>query len=395
MLRRYFDYWRDLPLLRPGIDGVDRLLLVAAGALLAVGMIAIYSATITNAAGQQAWTFLIKQLMHAMLGIGCGIALWLLLPVAVLRDRALWLATLAIGALLLVHLPGLGVATDKGVARWINLGVATLQPVEFTKVLILVYVCSYCAAARDLLTTYRGFMPPLLVVLVADFFLLLQPDFGSAVLITALVLVVMFMAGTNLWLFATAGGLSIVAAGLLVVAAPYRLQRMLAFADPFGDPLGSGYHQTHSLMAFGRGGWTGRGLGQSVEKWSHLPEAHTDFIVSVLAEETGVLGFTLVLTLYGIILARAFIIGAHAERQGRFFAALLARALGLLLVVQMFINIGSNLSLLPVKGLTLPLLSYGGSSLVAWLMTIALLQILAHENRTGAHVYTMRAEPQQ
>ncbi len=380
MLTRLHNYWRSIPVLRSGIDGLDKLSLVASGALLAVGLIAIYSATITNAAGQLAWAFLLKQLFHAAIGIGIGVVLWKLLPLAVLRQYSLALAALAVGSLLLVHLPVLGVATDKGAARWITLGVATVQPVEFTKVLVLVYACSYCAAMRDSLSTFRGFAQPLMVVLVADVFLLLQPDFGSAVLITVLVLAVMFMAGTNLWLFVVAGGLGAAAAGMLIVAAPYRMQRLLAFADPFGDPLGSGYHQTHSLMAFGRGGWVGRGLGQSVEKWSHLPEAHTDFIISVLAEETGFWGFTVVILLYSIIMTRAFVIAANAEKNGRFFSALLARAIGLLLVVQMFINIGSNLSLLPVKGLTLPLLSYGGSSVVAWLVSIALLQILAYEN---------------
>ncbi len=366
-----------LQVLRGDVARVDRVLLTATGALLTIGFIAVFSSTITHDGGQGAYVFLAKQMVHAAIGVAAGVAVWMFLPMRQLRDRSALVAGVAVASLLFVHLPFLGVATDLGAARWIDLGVMTVQPVEIAKIAVIVYVCAYCAANRENLGTLGGFLRPLGMVLAADLFLMTQPDFGSVVLLTFLALAAMFIAGAGLVYFAVAAGSLAALAGLAAVAAPYRMQRLLAFSDPFADPLGSGYHQTHSLMAIGRGGWTGSGLGQSVEKWAHLPEAHTDFIVSVIAEETGMIGFIVVLALYGLIMHRAFDIAGHAERCGKMFEALLARSIGLLLVVQCFINVGGNLSLLPVKGLTLPLISYGGSSLVAWLVTIALLQVIA------------------
>ena len=379
---------RSIPVLRPDLEGLDRVVLVATLALLAIGLIAVFSATITQDGGQTAFAFLRKQVTHAFIGIVGSWVLWRYLPMRLLRDKSLFIAGIAVAFLLLVHLPIIGVATELGVARWLNLGFLNVQPVEFTKIIVLIYICAYCARKRAALSTLTGFGPPLGILLVASAFLMTQPDFGSVALLAGMVLAVLFMAGARFIYFVCAG-VGLAGLGVLgVLVAPYRMKRLLAFADPFQDPLGSGYQQTHSLMAFGNGGWFGSGLGQSVEKWSHLPEAHTDFIISVIAEETGFLGFAIVLGLYALIFFRSFDIASQLEISGKFFAALLARTIGLLLVVQTCINIGGNLSLLPVKGLTLPLLSYGGSSLVAWLLTLALLQVLAHEAKlqsTSAH----------
>ena len=368
---------RRIQVLRSDIERVDRTLLLATGALFAIGFIAVFSATITHEDGQVAYKILAKQMLHVALGVSLGVAIWMYLPMRELREKSALLASVSIFALLLVHLPVIGVATELGAARWINLGLITVQPVEFTKVAVIVYLCAYCAANRSRLHSVQGYTRPVCVVLLADAILMTQPDFGSAVLLTGMALAVIFMAGGRLLYFGILGAGLTALAFVGVLMAPYRMKRLLAFSDPFSDPLGSGYHQTHSLMAFGKGGWFGSGIGQSVEKWSHLPEAHTDFIISVIAEETGVVGFCVVLALYGLIMHRAFDIASHAERCGKFFSALLARSIGLLLVVQSFINIGGNLSLLPVKGLTLPLISNGGSSLVAWLLTLALLQVIA------------------
>ena len=368
---------RRIQVLRSDIERVDRTLLLATGALFAIGFIAVFSATITHEDGQVAYKILAKQMLHVALGVSLGVAIWMYLPMRELREKSALLASVSIFALLLVHLPVIGVATELGAARWINLGLITVQPVEFTKVAVIVYLCAYCAANRSRLNSLQGFARPICVVLLADVCLMLQPDFGSVLLLTGMAMAVIFMAGARLLYFGILGAGLTALAGVGVLMAPYRMKRLLAFSDPFSDPLGSGYHQTHSLMAFGKGGWLGSGIGQSVEKWAHLPEAHTDFIISVIAEETGVVGFCVVLALYGLIMHRAFDIASHAERCGKFFSALLARSIGLLLVAQSFINIGGNLSLLPVKGLTLPLISNGGSSLVAWLLTLALLQVIA------------------
>ena len=378
LIVRLLDYYHRLKVVRNNYLFIDKYLLLAMFALLIIGLIAVFSATITLSNNSH-WGFFVKQLIHAGLGLFLAWFMFRHVTIRTLRDKSWIVFAITVFALLLVHVPGLGVATSKGASRWIDLGIATFQPVELTKFTVIVFVCSYCAKNRDEIKTFKGFALPLSFVFIADIFLMLQPDFGSAVLITGITLIILFMAGAGLIYF----GLTIIGTVILgvigIMYAPYRMQRLMSFSDPFSDPLGSGYHQTHSLMAFGKGGWTGSGIGQSVEKWSHLPEAHTDFIISVIAEETGVVGFFVVLILYGVCLIRAFEIASLAEANGRFFVAIMSRAIGLLLIIQTFINVGGNLSLLPVKGLTLPLISYGGSSLIVWLLSFAILQILAHE----------------
>lgn len=378
-MRRILTQVQNFKVLRPDTEGMDRWLLLATGALLVIGTIAIYSATVTSGGGDLGLYYLLRHLLHIIIGLALAAAVWLLLPLRLLRKKAFVLTLMSIATLLLVHLPILGIES-KGAARWLNFGVINVQPVEYTKLIILVFVCSYCASHREALATWRGTFPPLIVIALADLCLLLQPDFGSSVILTVLALTALFLAGASLWLFCAAAVVLIPSVVLLVVLFPYRMSRLMSFLDPFQDPYGGGYHQTHALMAFGKGGWFGGGLGQSVEKWSHLPEAHTDFIIAVLAEETGIIGVMVVLSLYALILHRSFVIAANAERLGNFFVGLLARVIGLMMMVQMAINIAGNLAIGPVKGLTLPLVSYGGSSLVTWLVTLALLQVLAHSN---------------
>lgn len=386
----HFQFPQQLPqwqVLRHSTTGMDRWLLLATAALLVIGTIAIYSATVTtNGFGMY---YLGRHLFHIVIGLSVAAALWLLLPLRWLRVNAFALSAIAITTLLFVHLPLIGVES-KGAARWLNFGLLNIQPVEYTKLIVLVYVCSYCASNREALTTWQGVAPPIAIIAVADLFLLLQPDFGSAVILTVLSLAALFLAGASLWFFGAAFAVLLPAVVMLVLFFPYRMQRLMSFLDPFQDPYGGGYHQTHALMAFGKGGWFGGGLGQSVEKWSHLPEAHTDFIISVLAEETGILGVMVVLSFYALILQRAFVIASIAEGKGKFFSGLLARSIGLMLMVQMTINIAGNLALGPVKGLTLPLVSYGGSSLVTWLVTLTLLQILAHDNAAAPTIVRSR-----
>lgn len=387
-----FDALRRLRPLAPqrGAAQLDAPIAVAAAILVAIGLVAVYSATVTGSAGQGALGYLVRQFAHAALGLALSVAVYRYAPLRLLRDHALPLAACCVAALALVHVPGLGVGTVQGVRRWIDLGPATFQPIEIAKFAVVVHACAYCAANRAGIRTVKGFLVPLGMALAANVLLLLQPDFGSAVILSGIVLAVLFMAGARLTHCCCVLAAAAAAAAAAVAIAPYRMARLTSFADPFADPLGSGYHQTHSLMAFGNGGWLGSGLGQSVEKWSHLPEAHTDFIISVIAEETGVLGFAVVLLLYATLLFRSFEIAERAEAHGRIFEALLARAIGLLLAVQAFINIGGNLALLPVKGLTLPLISYGGSSLIAWLLALALLQAIACETQSASAAVARR-----
>jgi cell division protein FtsW len=229
----------------------------------------------------------------------------------------------------------------------------------------------------------RGFVKPLLLLGVVAALLMLEPDFGSTAVVASTVLGMMFLAGMRLWPFAllavaSAGGLAALAA-----MAPYRMARLTSFMDPWSDPFASGFQLTQALIAFGHGGWFGAGLGGSIQKLSYLPEAHTDFVFAVLAEELGLLGSVGVIALFVVVVARAFAIGWRAERIGNAFSAYLAYGIALWLGLQAAINIGVNMGVLPTKGLTLPLLSYGGSSLVVTLVACALLLRVDYDTRNG------------
>ncbi len=367
------------PAVRPGPDESDLPLLAIALALMVVGLVAITSATITKVGGWLDNSYLHRQLLAvAVGGIACAL-MWRYLPMRVLRDRSLVIAVVSLLLLAAVSVPGIGTEV-KNARRWFDLGFAMMQPVEFAKPALLAYACAYCAAARGKINTVRGLLPLLLVMVWACVALLAQPDFGSAVLLCATVGAVVFLAGASIKHFLALAFATGAAAAVAIKSSSYRFERLISFVDPFADPQHTGYQQVHSLLAWGNGGWTGRGLGLSVEKWSYLPEAHTDFIASVLAEEAGLVGIIAILALYAALIFAAFDIARAAERRGDFFAALLGRGIAVLLTLQVSVNIGVNLALLPVKGLTLPLLSYGGSSIAAWMVTLVLLLLIRRDN---------------
>ncbi len=367
------------PAVRLGPDESDLPLLAIALALMVVGLVVIASATITKVGGWLDNGYLLRQLLAIAGGaIACAL-MWRYLPMRVLRDRSLVIAVAAVLLLAAVAVPGIGTVANSA-RRWFDIGFAMLQPVEFAKPALLIYACSYCAAARSKINTARGLAPLLLVIGCACGALLAQPDFGSAVLLCASVGAVMFLAGASMKHFFAVAGVAAVAAVVAVKHAPYRFKRLISFLDPFADAQGDGYQQVHALLAWGNGGWTGRGLGLSVEKWSYLPETHTDFIASVLAEEAGMVGIIAILALFAALVFAAFDIARAAERRGDFFAALLGRGIAVVLTLQVTVNIGVNLALLPVKGLTLPLLSYGGSSIAAWMVTLVLLLLIRRDN---------------
>jgi cell division protein FtsW len=299
-----------------------------------------------------------------------------------------WLFVAMLVLLVLVLIPGIGKSVN-GSRRWLPLFVVNLQPSELMKLAAVLYAASYAVrkaaflhaeqALRD--TFVRGFLPLFSVMVLTGALLLLEPDFGAFAVILAIAFGVLYLGGLDWRLFVGLAVLLPIALGGVLVAAPYRLQRLVAFLDPWSDPFGKGYQLSHSLIAFGRGEWTGVGLGASVEKLMYLPEAHTDFLLAVIAEELGFVGVLAVIGLFVWVLARAYGIGRQAAHLERPFAALTALGIGVRLGIQAFINIGVNMGVLPTKGLTLPLLSFGGSGIVANCVAIAILLRVDYENR--------------
>jgi cell division protein FtsW len=299
-----------------------------------------------------------------------------------------WLFAVGAMLLVLVLIPGIGKSVN-GSRRWLSLVVVNLQPSEFMKVAVVLYAASYAVrkaaflhAEQPLLQTLvKGFLPLFAVMAGSGGLLLLEPDFGALVVIVAVAFGILFLGGLDWRLFLGLVLMLPVALGAVLVAAPYRLQRLVAFLDPWSDPFGKGYQLSHSLMAFGRGEWFGVGLGASVEKLLYLPEAHTDFLLAVIAEELGFVGVLVVIALFVWLIFRSYAIGRQAARLGRPFAALTAHGIGIWIGAQAFINIGVNMGVLPTKGLTLPLLSFGGSGVVANCIALAILMRVDYENR--------------
>jgi cell division protein FtsW len=269
-----------------------------------------------------------------------------------------------------------------GSTRWINLGIIRLQVSEPAKLLAFIYMAGYLVRRGDeVRNSGAGFLKPLGLLLVAAVLLLLEPDFGATVVLMTTALVMMFMAGVSLWKFGGLIALAGAAFASLAILSPYRLNRLTAFIDPWNDPFNTDFQLTQSLIAIGRGEWFGVGLGASIQKLFYLPEAHTDFVFAVFAEEMGLVGITVLLGLYAFVVFRSYRIAATAEQGGNLFAAYLAYGIGTWLGIQAIINIGVNTGLLPTKGLTLPLMSYGGSSMLVSCVAIALLLRIDYETR--------------
>jgi cell division protein FtsW len=267
-----------------------------------------------------------------------------------------------------------------GSTRWINLGVLNFQPSELVKLFVVIFLAGYMyRRGEEVRTTVKGFLKPMLILGVVGILLLLEPDFGAGVVVAFTALGMMFLGGVRLWQF---GVLMIVMAMSLLALAyssPYRVERLTSFLNPWADPFDSGFQLTQALIAFGRGEWLGVGLGSSVQKLFYLPEAHTDFLFAVLSEETGLLGGLIVISLFCIVVFRALRIGHVALSHDDRFSGYLAFGIGLLIGLQALINIGVNMGVLPTKGLTLPLMSYGGSSLVTTCIACAMLLRIAHQ----------------
>src|SRR6478752_2198361 len=357
--------------------------------LLAIGLVMVYSASIATAeasahTGYRAWYFLARHAIFLAIGLVAAFFAFQI-PVKVWQRGAIWLFVFGTALLVLVLVPGIGKSVN-GSKRWLSLVVINIQPSEFMKLAVVLYAASYAVRKAAFLhaeqplrqTLLRGFAPLSAVMVLIGGLLLLEPDFGAFVVVAFGIL---FLGGLDWRLFLGLVLLLPVALAAILTAAPYRVQRLTNFMDPWADPLHKGYQLSHSLIAFGRGEWTGVGLGSSVEKLLYLPEAHTDFLLAVIAEELGFIGVAAVIALFAWLLFRAYAIGRQAARLSRPFAALVAHGIGVWIGIQTFINMGVNMGVLPTKGLTLPLLSFGGSGIVANCLAIAILLRIDYENR--------------
>jgi cell division protein FtsW len=379
------------PVVKPMAE-VDQTLIWSTLLLLAFGFVMVYSASLAIAeagktTGYRGSYFVMRHGLGLAIGIAAGFIAFRF-PMRVWQQFAPYLFILAALALALVLIPGVGREVN-GSRRWISFGIATLQPSEFMKLLCVLYAADYTVRKAAFMHSFKkGFLPMLAVMLFVGGLLLREPDFGALVVITAIAMAILFLGGMNWRLFA--GLIVLLALGFvaLIVISPYRMQRVLGFMDPWSDPYGKGYQLSHALIAFGRGEWLGVGLGGSVEKLFYLPEAHTDFLLAVIAEELGFVGVCAVIVLFALLVMRAFIIGRQAASLERYFSALVAQGIGLWIAVQALINMGVNMGVLPTKGLTLPLLSFGGSAIIANCLAITLLLRIDFENR---HMMTGRS----
>ncbi len=367
------------------IPDLDQALIWSAILLLSLGLVMVYSASISIAEtglgtdGYAAY-FLVRHGVYLVVGLLIGLIVFQI-PMRLWQKYSLYPFLLGTVLLVLVLIPGIGHEVN-GSRRWLSLLVVNLQPSEFMKLFVVIYVANYTIQRAAYLDSFsKGFAPILTVMMMLGLLLLCEPDLGAFVVITVIVMAILFLGGMNLKLFAGIIGLSLVSLLALIWIEPYRMQRIMGFINPWNDPYGTGYQLSHALIAFGRGGWQGVGIGGSVEKLFYLPEAHTDFLLAVIAEELGFIGVIAVIILFTWLVIRAFVIGRQAATRERYFPALVAQGIGVWLGVQTFINMGVNMGVLPTKGLTLPLMSFGGSSIVANCIALAILLRVDWENR--------------
>lgn len=359
----------------------DMTILIVASVILCIGLVMIESASITTAdrSLDSPFYYLKRQLIALVIGLS---AAYLVTKVRLVywEKSGMLLLGLTMFLLILVLIPGIG-KTVNGSARWIPLGIFNLQVSELSKLFLLIYTAGYLVRhGSEVQQSLWGFAKPMLLVGVACLLLLLEPDFGASVVIMLTVMGMMYLGGVRftqlIALIVSFAG----AAAIIVITSPYRMKRLTGFVNPWDDPFDTGFQLTQSLIAIGRGSWSGTGLGGSVQKLFYLPEAHTDFIFAVYAEETGFIGVCFLIALFMTLIYRAFINGRDAEKLGNRFAAFTAYGIGIWLGLQAFINIGVNMGVLPTKGLTLPLMSYGGSSLIVNCVAIGLLIRISYEN---------------
>jgi cell division protein FtsW len=357
----------------------DSWVLIPALLLLATGIVMVGSASIAIAEGQgvASYHYLLRHLLYIAMGVMLAQSLRVI-PMAFLERISRPLMALSVLLLLLVFVPGLG-HTVNGSARWIRLGLLNFQAVEAVKLMVIIYLAGYLARKSQLVQTrFFDTLKPLILAALLSLILLQQPDMGSAAVITALVAGMVWLAGAA-WRHLFVLGMLTLPAFAFAAMEPYRLRRIVSFMDPWADPFASGFQLTQALIAVGRGELLGVGIGASIQKLFYLPEAHTDFIFAVLAEEFGLLGVIAVLALFMVLVTRIMVIGSMAHRNNRPFAGFVAYGIGLWIGLQAMVSVGVNLGVLPTKGLTLPLISSGGSSMLMTLMALGVVLRIKYE----------------
>ena len=376
---------------RPRRLALDPWLMAPVLALLLIGLVMVASASIGISERElgEPFFYFQRQLFFVLIGLAAAV-IGVSVPTHVWEQQSIWLLVGAFLLLILVLMPGLGHEVN-GSRRWIRLGFMNFQASELARVMLLTYVASYAVRRADeLRSTFKGFMKPVGVLFAAAVLLLAEPDFGAATVLMATGLGVLFLAGVRLRHFLVP--VAVGAGGMLLLAftSDYRLRRLTAFRNPWADPYDSGFQLTQSLIAIGRGEWFGVGLGSSVQKLFYLPEAHTDFVFAVMAEEFGFAGVVLVIGLFALLVGRALRIARNAAEAGFEFQSYLAAAIGIWLGLQAFVNVGVNMGLLPTKGLTLPLFSYGGTNMLVTLGWLGVLARIHHETAVSGRVVVPR-----
>lgn len=362
--RQIYGLWR----------GIDWTLLLLIGALISIGIVFSYSSSIAVAETNLGDNFYYarRHLVYLLIG-GFGAFVVLQIPINVLYQLSSHLLFLAMVLLILVLIPSIGVSVN-GSRRWLSFGILNFQVSEFAKLAMILFISGYVIRRQDeLRVQWSGFSKPLIILALVLILLLLEPDFGSAVVVTVTVLGILFLAGIQVARFTLCLVVAVLTLGYLATTNQYRLDRLTAFMDPWADQFNTGYQLTQALIAFGRGEWFGVGLGNSLQKLFYLPEAHTDFVFAVIAEELGLVGVVLIIGLLWAVAAKIMQIGRRAHVLGKAYAGYVCFGIAIMFSVQSFINIGVASGLLPTKGLTLPFISCGGSSLLIWMASIAVV----------------------
>ena len=374
-----FDTPRRIP------SEVDLTLLWSGLFLLLFGMVMVYSASIAIAeagrhTGNHPAYYLVRHGVFLAIGL-VGAVMAFQVPMSAWEKLAPWLFVAGFVLLALVLIPGVGRDVN-GARRWLSLGFANLQPSELMKLFAVLYAADYTVRKMPHMHDLKkAFLPMAAAMVAVGVLLLKEPDFGAFVVIISIAIGILFLGGMRARLFAVLIVLLLAAFAVLIIVSPYRRDRIFGFMDPWSDAFGRGYQLSHALIAFGRGELLGVGLGASVEKLFYLPEAHTDFLMAVIAEELGFVGVVAVIVLFGLMVQRAFVIGRQAVALDRLYPSLVAQGIGIWIGVQGFINMGVNMWLLPTKGLTLPLMSFGGSGILANCVALGILLRVDWENR--------------
>ncbi len=373
-------FWQEIDLKNSVI--LDRSLLLATMILAALGWLMVTSASMDWSERNFNNSFHISFRHGLFLGLSF-VTGWLVLriPLSIWRSFSAALVVLALLSLIVVLIPGIGREIN-GSMRWVSLGFMNAQPSEFAKLATIIYMASYLDRRRiEVQSKWSGFIKPLLVLSLLSMLLLLEPDFGAVVVLMLATLALLFLGGVKAGQFILTASVVVGSSVLILLSQPYRLKRLTGYWEPWSSEnvYGSGYQLTQSLIAFGRGEFGGVGLGNSIQKLFYLPEAHTDFVFAIWSEETGLLGALILISLFIFIFIKGMMLGRKAYLTENFFAAYMAYGISLLIGFQAFINLGVNMGLLPTKGLTLPFISYGGSSLLACSVAMALLLRVYHE----------------